>query len=290
VAGPFRTFWFGGPLSPLEHLCAKSFLANGHRFQLYAYEEVENVPDGCELLDAATIVPRDRLFLYAHGDHAGTPAGFANLFRYTLLDRHGGWWVDSDVLCLRSKIAEPDYVFAMQDDHYYNVAILRAPAGGRLIRAALERATERVEAQGGNIPFGSIGPNMFTELVPELGFEDKAVERAELYPIPYWQGLFTCDPALRGNVERRAADSTFVHLWTGTFRGAGVPTTARPPAGSYLADMYERYEVPFPDETEFDWWSVLLPRRPGWEMAYTPVPRFTPLPGRSAQPGRRPDA
>ena len=115
MAGPFRSFWFGGDLSPVEHLCLKSFIAHGHRFQLYAYEEVGNVPRGCELLDAATVVPRDQLFLYAHGDHAGTPAGFANLFRYTLLDRDGGWWVDTDVLCLRSKIAEPDHVFAMQE-------------------------------------------------------------------------------------------------------------------------------------------------------------------------------
>ena len=275
MAGPFRSFWFGGPLSPLEHLCAKSFLAHGHRFQLYAYEEVGNLPEGCELLDAATIVPRDRLFLYAHSDHAGTPAGFSNLFRYTLLDRHGGWWVDSDVLCLRSKIDEPEYVFAMQDKSYYNVAILRAPRGGLLIRTALERATARVDAEGAEIPFGSIGPNLFTELVPELGFTDRAAERTALYPIPYWEGLRTCDPARRAEVEARVAESTFLHLWTGTFRGAGVPTTARPPAGSYLAEAYERYEVPFPVETEFDWWPVLLPRRPGWKRRITPLPGFT---------------
>lgn len=277
MAGPFRSFWFGGHLSPVEHLCAKSFLAQGHRFQLYAYEEVGNLPEGCELLDAAAIVPRDQLFMYQHGDHAGTPAGFANLFRYTLLDRHGGWWVDTDVLCLRSKIPEPEYVFAMQDDHYYNVAILRAPAGGPLIRTALERARARVAADGGNIPFGSIGPNMFTELVPELGFDDKASERAALYPIPYWQGLMTCDPARRREVEQRIAESTFLHLWTGTFRGARVPTTARPPEGSYLADAYERYEVPFPVETEFDWQPVLLSRQPGWQRRFTPTPGFTPV-------------
>ena len=284
MAGPFRSFWFGGPLSPLEHLCLKSFLANGHRFQLYAYDEVENLPEGCELLDAASVVARDRLFFYAHGDHAGTPAGFSNLFRYTLLDRAGGWWVDTDVLCLRSKIAEPEYVFAMQDDDYYNVAILRAPAGGRLIRTALERATAMVDAEGGNIAFGSIGPGLLTELVPELGFAHLAVERTLLYPIPYWAGLATCDPRRLEEIEQRVAASTFLHLWTGTFRSAHVPKTARPLAGSYLAAQYERYEVPFLTETEFDWWSVLLPHRPGRERSFTPRPAVTPIP----QPGRRP--
>ena len=269
MAGPFRSFWFGKTLSPVEHLCIKSFLAQGHRFQLYAYDEVENLPEGCQLLDAGTVVDRERLFLYAHGDHAGTPAGFANLFRYTLLDRDGGWWVDSDVLCLSSKIPEPEYVFAMQDDDYYNVAILRAPAGGRLIGTALERASAIVAVEGGNMAFGSIGPNLFTDLVRELGFEGKATERTALYPIPYWQGLATCDPRRRDEIDRRVAESWFLHLWTGTFRGARVPTTARPPAGSYLAAAYERYDVPFPTVTDFDWRTVFEP---------SPLPAFTPLP------------
>ena len=276
MAGPFRSFWFGGDLSPVEHLCLKSFIAHGHRFQLYAYEEVGNVPRGCELLDAATVVPRDQLFLYAHGDHAGTPAGFANLFRYTLLDRDGGWWVDTDVLCLRSKIAEPDHVFAMQDDDYYNTAILRAPAGSRLIRTALERARAIADAEGGEMAFGSIGPNLFTDVVRELGFVGQASERTALYPIPYWQGLATCDPRRGEDVEQRVAESTFLHLWKGTFRSARVPKTARPPAGSYLAAAYERYKVPFPAETDFDWWTVLLPQP---KRTYTPLAKgFTPLP------------
>src|SRR5436190_6152307 len=271
VAGPFRSFWFGKALSPIEHLCVKSFLAQGHRFQLYAYDEVENLPQGCELLDASTVVDRDRLFLYAHGDHAGTPAGFSCLFRYTLVDRDGGWWVDSDVLCLSSKIAEPDYVFAMQDNTFYNVAILRAPAGGRLIRTTLERASAIAAAEGGNMAFGAIGPNLFTNIVLELSFAGKATERTALYPIPYWQGLATCDPSRRDEVEQRVAESTFLHLWTGTFRGARVPATARPPTGSYLAAAYEQYNVPFPTVTEFDWRTVLEAQR-------TRRPAITPLP------------
>jgi len=279
VAGPFRSFWFGGDLSPVEHLCLKSFLEHGHRFQLYAYEEVGNVPQGCELLDAATVVPHEQLFVYTHGDHAGTPAGFACLFRYTLLDRYGGWWVDTDVLCLGPAIPEPEYVFAMQDDDYYNVAILRAPPGGLLIRTALERAAAIVAAEGGDIAFGSIGPSLFTDVVRELGFAGQASERTALYPIPYWQGLSTCDPRRREDVEQRVANSTFLHLWTGTFRGARVPKTALPPPGSYLAAAYERYEVPFPIVAPFDWWTLLLPRQPGRERSFTPLPRnVTPTP------------
>ena len=31
----------------------------------------------------------------------GSYAGFANFFRYELLRKRGGWWVDLDTICLR---------------------------------------------------------------------------------------------------------------------------------------------------------------------------------------------
>jgi hypothetical protein len=247
VGSVFRSFWFGEALSPVEHLCVKSFLARGHRFVLYAYDEVANVPDGCELRDAADVVPRERLFLYGNGRHAGSPAGFSNIFRYTLLDRDGGWWVDTDTLCLRDDVSEPEYVFAKQGRRLFNSAILRAPAGSLLIRTTLERA-ERAVANGGAeaIAFGEIGPQLLTAVVRELGLRDHAARRRDLYPIPYWRALAVLDPERRQKVEERVADSTFLHLWTETFRVRGVPKSEPPPAGSFLDAMYRRYDVPVP--------------------------------------------
>ena len=34
------------------------------------------------------------------------PAGFSDLFRYALLDRVGGWWVDLDVVALQQESQE----------------------------------------------------------------------------------------------------------------------------------------------------------------------------------------
>jgi hypothetical protein len=260
VASTFSSFWFGEALSPVEHLCIKSFLAHGHGFLLYAYDEVENLPHGCELVDAATVVPRDQLFLYQTSAHAGSPAGFSNLFRYTLLHRNGGWWVDTDTLCLKSRISEPAYVFARQDEDLYNPAILRAPAGSPLIREALERARQVVAELGGNIPFGAIGPHLFTDVVRDLDLGSDAADTADLYPIPWQQALATWDPNRRNEVEQRVARSTFVHLWTERFRVLRVPKTFRPPAGSYLDAMYERYDVPVPGgATSIYIWPTVAP-------------------------------
>ena len=79
MAGTVRSFWFGEALSPIEHLCLKSFLAHGHRVHLYTYEKVGNIPRGCRILDAATVVDRDELFFYQDQTHFGSPAGYTPL-------------------------------------------------------------------------------------------------------------------------------------------------------------------------------------------------------------------
>jgi len=278
VPGTVRSFWFGEALSPIEHLCLKSFLAHGHRVHLYTYEKVANVPRGCRLLDAATVVDRDELFFYQDATHAGSPAGFANIFRYALLDREGGWWVDTDTLCLSSKLPDSDYVFAMQHRDSYNSAILRAPAGSPLMREALGRARRIVADHHGDIGFGAIGPHLLTDVIRDLDLGGEATDRRVLYPIPYWEALATCDPRRRAQVEFRIGNSAFLHLWTEMFRYWRVPKNARPPAGSYLAEMYDRYDVPFPTVVEFDWRSVLNRKK---DAAITPLPAtrdYTPLP------------
>ena len=46
------------------------------------------------------------MFFYTDALHVGSVAGFSNLFRYELLRRDGGWWVDTDVLCLAAELAD----------------------------------------------------------------------------------------------------------------------------------------------------------------------------------------
>ena len=41
-----QALWIGPSLSSMERLAVRSFLANGHEVHLYAYGEVEGVPEG----------------------------------------------------------------------------------------------------------------------------------------------------------------------------------------------------------------------------------------------------
>src|SRR5436305_6172626 len=140
----FQSFWFQPQLTPLEDLCITSFIAHGHRFTVYSYNEIERLPEGCTLEDARAILPEDALFGYSSGPLVGSPAAFANLFRYKLLLDRGGWWVDTDTLCLTDDIRETDYVFVMQKDEVlYANGILKATAGSAFAARAFEHAASQ---------------------------------------------------------------------------------------------------------------------------------------------------
>jgi len=104
----FQSFWWGEPLSPYEWLSLKSFVDCGHDFDLYSFDPHIAVPAQVRVRDAAELAGRAEFFVYEQGFGKGSTAGFANLFRYILLAERGGWWVDTDVVCLSDAI--PDYL------------------------------------------------------------------------------------------------------------------------------------------------------------------------------------
>ncbi len=93
--------WIGSELSVMEQLSIASFLRSGHEYHLYVYGEMKNVPRGCVIRDASEILPAERIFQYPQYP---SYAGFANFFRYKLLLERGGWWADTDVICLQPKL------------------------------------------------------------------------------------------------------------------------------------------------------------------------------------------
>src|SRR5215831_9214030 len=103
--------WIGPELSVMERLSISSFLKNGHEYHLYAYDDLANVPLGTVVRDADEILARSRIFQYKH---QASYAGFSNFFRYKLLLERGGWWVDTDVVCLKPFDFSDGHVFASE--------------------------------------------------------------------------------------------------------------------------------------------------------------------------------
>ena len=232
----FRSFWHGGPLSPVEVLCINSFLKQGHNFELFSYESLD-VPDGTRLLDAREILPEDRIFKCRRG----TYSAFSDLFRYKMLYVRGGWWVDCDVICISSNITHKKMVFARQggvdQGNLINNAILRIPKGHQLT-ARLVASAERA---GPDLPWGEIGPQLLTKTVAELGLEHCALRSELLYPLFWPEALVLYDPARRQYLENRIVDSMFVHLWNEVLRLNCVDKWTRPAHGSFICSMFDKF-------------------------------------------------
>src|ERR1044072_9789319 len=101
MAEVIQGLWIGRPLSGLERLSMTSFLRHGHEYHLYCYDDVREVPTGVLVKDANAILPAADIFTYQQGPGQGSLAAFSNVFRYRLLLERGGWWADTDAVCLR---------------------------------------------------------------------------------------------------------------------------------------------------------------------------------------------
>lgn len=215
-----QTLWIGEALTPMERLCLTSFLEHGHDVHLYTYAEVRNVPGGVVVRDAAEILPASRIFRYREHDSV---AGFANFFRYKLLHERGGWWVDTDIICLRPFTFAEEYVFAAEISYkqrIVNNCVLRAPAGS----AILERAWRTCDARDPTtLKWGETGPKLLTQLVTDFAL-DRYIQPPEVFcPIPWSDWRKFVDPDARIKLPGK---THAVHLWNEMWRRGGVDKNA----------------------------------------------------------------
>src|SRR6185503_19703419 len=163
-----QSLWVGSELSTMEQLSIASFLRNGHEYHLYTYNELLNVPAGTTIKDANEILPSSAIFQYTRRP---SYAGFSNYFRYKLLVERGGWWADSDMVCLRPFDFEEEYVFSseMNGGHELtNVGVIKAPIGSEAIEQAC-RVCESKEPS--KITWGKIGPRLMSQIIEQYGLD-----------------------------------------------------------------------------------------------------------------------
>src|SRR6185503_7281486 len=157
--------WIGAELSVMEQLSIASFLENGHDYHLYVYDAVKNVPARAVIKDANEILPASRIFQYKH---QASYAGFSNFFRYRLLLERGGWWVDTDVVCLKSFDLPNEYVFSsepVEDQRYVNCGVVKVPRDSPVMSYAWSVCETK---QADALVWGEVGPKLMAESVTKL--------------------------------------------------------------------------------------------------------------------------
>jgi cytochrome P450 len=225
------TFWYGERLPPLAWACLRSFVEHGHRVRLYSYRPLD-LPEGVTREDAATVLPEDAVFFFKK-----SIAPFADLFRYQLLHDQGGWWVDTDVYCLTSRLPDQPHAWAEDEPGIVNNAILRFPPQDPLCALLLERARERVPRL---TRFDELGPILLSEVLAGHGPTDHAGSQAAFYPLHWLEAHYVWLPECRDEVIRRARGASFLHLWMKALTDSGIDLFRDPPPGSYLADLVVR--------------------------------------------------
>ena len=236
----FQSFWSGGALTPYEAFCLKSFIDCGHAFDLYTFELDIQVPTGVRVCDAADLFRPEELFVYEQEEFGqGSPAAFANLFRYKLLAEKGGWWVDTDVVCLARDIPIFTEFFAREDTDLVNTAVLFFEPRHPVMMRCLDEALKL----GRNVRWGDTGPRLLTRVVKELGREDQALARHLCYPVHYSEAVDLLRPSKSASISERTAASPFIHLWNEMLRHRGVQKGNLPPKGSMLRQWIERHPV-----------------------------------------------
>ena len=224
----YNSLWIGAKLGAVERACLLSILRQGHPVRLWCYSIPEDVPPGVRLADAAKVLPATSII--RHRD--GSPALFANRFRYELQRSGAGPWIDCDMYLLRA-IPDVDCLLAPQDDRVINPSVLRLPSDCPIIPPLLEQFEEkrvpgwislparaaaywRLATTGRTglslMPWGSAGPHAITALARKYGLAPLALPARAFHPVHWRHADWIRDPAVR--VEDVVGKQTIgIHLW-----------------------------------------------------------------------------
>lgn len=232
--------WIGGELSAMEQLSIASFIENGHEYHLYTYEPVKNIPRKTIVRDAEEILPRSSAFQYS-----GIPSwsGFSNFFRYKLLLERGGWWFDTDFVCLRPLTFPEEHVFASEltlGRKMVTSGAIKAPPGSEAMQLAWDTCQSKDPQK---IVWGETGPALVAGIVEKFGMQTSVMEPNTFCPIPYREWRQVLNP----DFDESECDRSFtLHFWHEMWRSSGQDKNRH----YHPASLYERLRRRFLGDQE----------------------------------------
>jgi hypothetical protein len=124
-----QTFWTGNPLSRMERAALQSYVNQGYTVDIYTYNPIadfkKRVPRSphIKIRDAREILDESVMFEYGGRADIGARNDaykylpFSDLFRFTMLHKRGGTWMDIDIFLTRPipvRLLERPYVFSSE--------------------------------------------------------------------------------------------------------------------------------------------------------------------------------
>jgi len=212
------SLWIGKKLSLINIISINSFLHNSYKYNLYVYEEVENIPKGVNILDGNDILPDSAIWHYGKGFNKGSPSSFSNEFRYTLLYENGGLWTDTDVVLLKKLELNDEFIFISEMNNEKQQVTTSVMYSKDSKQDIFKDCINEIKNMDTNIiRHGDIGPVLFNYKVREFDLLNYVLPTAKFCPIHWFELFNIIDPTYKLSEE-----SVSVHLWQSRWKTDGI--------------------------------------------------------------------
>jgi hypothetical protein len=146
---------------------------------------------------------------------------------YKLLLERGGWWADTDIVCLKAFDFVDEYVFSSEINHrgveVVASGIIKVPAGSSIMAYAWKVCESK---NPNRLVWGETGPKLMAKAVRKFSLKGYKKNSRVFCPVDYkeWQTVLQPDVGLSFD------DGTFaIHLWNEMWRLAGQDKNAQYP-------------------------------------------------------------
>lgn len=228
----FGSLWIGNPLSKVEQTALASFIYYNHTFTLFVYDMNLKVPKGIIKEDANKIIPENEIFKIQN-----SYGPFADMFRYTMIQKTGLTWTDTDSICLKSDWNFGNYLFGFEEDNRLANGILRIPQDSDLINFLIKKS---VNYDKNKIVWSEIGPLLVTRGAEKFKLLQYAQPPNVFYPIHFWQWKKIWSKEDKQEVLDKIKESHTLQIWNQFLNREGIDKNNLP-RGSAIHYLYKKY-------------------------------------------------
>lgn len=225
-----QSFWNGPKLSKMEKLTINSYLLSGYQFYLYTYNYLD-VPIGTTLMDARDILSTDIFENFKNYPIAY----FSDLFRFELLHKKGGYWVDMDMVMLK-EYPDDDYVFCLERAKFnrfkLNVGFMKIPRNSKLMRECADYVLGLKKIDY----WGQTGEHILQKKLSKYEDEIPYLNFPAVYfcPVNWWETNKLIHPKQTKHILKLIENSYGIHLYHQSWVSNGFN-----PDGEYPGTVYD---------------------------------------------------
>jgi hypothetical protein len=235
-------FWHGNAMSLYEQKCISSFVNHNFHVNVWSFTSRE-LPKGAILCDASKYFKIEDVTSINQDNKLGCIAAFSDAFRYSVLKDVGGWWFDTDCICLRDqeefkKLKNNKSIIAgFENENIINGAVLNF-VDPTLADQAYRLLTQILTDKNRNIKWGEIGPKLITQLVSNNNLLNEIYPQSFFYPVHWKNAVDALNPKLTDELDTKCSNSYVYHYWNEIIKKNKIDKNCLPPIDSFIYNKF----------------------------------------------------